>query len=82
MAGPFGLSGMPPGSLVPTTENLARVIATRLAQAWNISFPGSRAKFEKVRIRETKNNFFEALNPSLESTQVAQTTEKQLQEIR
>lgn len=46
-------------SLVPTTENVAAVIARRLASAWPLAFPGLDARFEKVRIWETKNNIFE-----------------------
>lgn len=46
-------------ALVPTTENLARVAAARLAAAWPIAFPGSAALPEKVRIWETKRNIFE-----------------------
>lgn len=46
-------------TLVPTTENLARVAASRLASAWPIAFPGSTALPEKVRIWETKRNIFE-----------------------
>lgn len=46
-------------ALVPTTENLARVAAARLASAWPLAFPGNPAIPEKVRIWETKNNIFE-----------------------
>jgi 6-pyruvoyltetrahydropterin/6-carboxytetrahydropterin synthase len=45
-------------ALVPTTENLARVIAARLERAW----PGEWAdvvRLDKVRIHETKRNVFE-----------------------
>jgi len=47
-------------ALVPTTENLAAVVAARLASAWEIAFatPGAPA-LEKVRIWETRNNIFE-----------------------
>jgi 6-pyruvoyltetrahydropterin/6-carboxytetrahydropterin synthase len=44
-------------ALVPTTENLALVIADRLKTAWTGAC-GS-AKLEKVMIRETKRNIFE-----------------------
>jgi 6-pyruvoyltetrahydropterin/6-carboxytetrahydropterin synthase len=47
-------------ALVPTTENLASVIATRLEAAWRAAFPGSSVSIEKVRIQETRNNIFEA----------------------
>jgi 6-pyruvoyl-tetrahydropterin synthase len=54
-------------TLVPTTENVASVIARRLALAWPRSFPGAGARFEKVRIWETKNNIFEEFAPSAAS---------------
>ena len=47
-------------SLVPTTENLALVALRRLELAWPIAFPGSPARLEKLRIRETRRNVFEA----------------------
>lgn len=46
-------------ALVPTTENLAAVVAARLAGAWPAAFAGSAARLEKVRIHETKRNIFE-----------------------
>ena len=46
-------------TLVPTTELLAEVIARRLSEAWPVAFRGSGARFEKLRIRETRNNIFE-----------------------
>lgn len=45
--------------LVPTTENLAEVLARRLASAWSRWFGESSARFEKVRIWETRRNIFE-----------------------
>jgi 6-pyruvoyltetrahydropterin/6-carboxytetrahydropterin synthase len=50
-------------TLVPTTENVAAVIARRLALAWPLHFPGLDARFEKVRIWETRNNIFEEFAP-------------------
>jgi 6-pyruvoyltetrahydropterin/6-carboxytetrahydropterin synthase len=47
------------GRLVPTTENLAAVVAARLARAWPAAFAGSAARLEKVRIHETNRNIFE-----------------------
>ncbi|MGD0001194.1 MAG: 6-carboxytetrahydropterin synthase [Bryobacteraceae bacterium] len=47
------------GKLVPTTENLAAVVAARLAKAWPAAFAGTAARLEKVRIHETKRNIFE-----------------------
>lgn len=51
-------------AMVPTTENLARVIARRLSLAWKTAFAGSAARFEKVRIWETRNNIFEEFAPA------------------
>ena len=53
-------------SVVPTTENLAAVIARRIADAWQTSFAGEAVAFEKVRIWETKRNIFEVLSPARE----------------
>jgi 6-pyruvoyltetrahydropterin/6-carboxytetrahydropterin synthase len=52
-------------ALVPTTENLATVVAARLTAAWAGAFPSSPARLEMVRIRETRRNIFEVrVNPS------------------
>ena len=48
-------------TLVPTTEALAQVISRRLSDAWPVTFRGSGARFEKLRIWETRNNIFELL---------------------
>lgn len=48
-------------TLVPTTEALAQVIARRLFEAWAVTFRGNGARFEKLRIWETRNNIFEVL---------------------
>jgi 6-pyruvoyltetrahydropterin/6-carboxytetrahydropterin synthase len=45
--------------LVPTTENLAIVIARRLESAWARTLTGSPARLDKIRIHETKNNIFQ-----------------------
>ena len=45
--------------LVPTTENLAAVVASRLAKEWPAAFPVSMARLEMVRIHETERNIFE-----------------------
>jgi 6-pyruvoyltetrahydropterin/6-carboxytetrahydropterin synthase len=46
-------------ALVPTTENLAAVVAARLASEWPAAFPASIARLEMVRIHETERNIFE-----------------------
>jgi 6-pyruvoyltetrahydropterin/6-carboxytetrahydropterin synthase len=46
--------------LVPTTENLATVLAQALARSWPQHFPAaSGIRFDRVRIFETRNNLFE-----------------------
>lgn len=52
-------------TLVPTTENLALVVARRLSGAWAGEHAGSAAHLEKVRIWETKRNIFEVPVPSV-----------------
>jgi 6-pyruvoyltetrahydropterin/6-carboxytetrahydropterin synthase len=46
-------------ALVPTTENLAAVLARRIADAWPYWFAGCAGRFEKLRIWETRRNIFE-----------------------
>jgi len=46
--------------LVPTTENLAVVLAARLAARWPRSWTG---RFEKLRVWETGRNIFEVSAP-------------------
>lgn len=46
-------------ALVPTTENLAAVVAARLNAAWAEEFTGCGVRLEMVRIHETKRNIFE-----------------------
>jgi 6-pyruvoyltetrahydropterin/6-carboxytetrahydropterin synthase len=46
-------------TLVPTSENLAAVVAARLAEAWPVTFAAQPARLEMVRIHETKRNIFE-----------------------
>lgn len=46
-------------ALVPTTENLALVVARRLERDWATAFPALAGALEKIRIHETKNNIFE-----------------------
>jgi 6-pyruvoyltetrahydropterin/6-carboxytetrahydropterin synthase len=45
--------------LVPTTENLAAVVAARLAREWPAAFPASAPRLEMLRIHETERNIFE-----------------------
>jgi len=47
-------------SMVPTTENLAIVIARRLQDAWHVALAGRPVRLEKVKIHETRRNIFEA----------------------
>jgi len=52
-------------TLVPTTENLAKVAGARLAAEWSAAFAGQPVRLEKVRIHETKRNIFEVrFNPT------------------
>jgi 6-pyruvoyltetrahydropterin/6-carboxytetrahydropterin synthase len=46
-------------TLVPTSENIMRVIENRLLAHWPEVFPGEWPRLEGVRLRETKRNFFE-----------------------
>jgi 6-pyruvoyltetrahydropterin/6-carboxytetrahydropterin synthase len=46
-------------SLVPTTENVALVIAGQLCQRWAGFFGREEARLKRVRIHETGNNIFE-----------------------
>ena len=49
--------------LVPTTENLALVIAERLTKHWTDYFPYSPARLSGISIQETDRNGFEVLLP-------------------
>lgn len=46
-------------TLVPTSENIMRVIEDRLMARWSEVFPGEWPRLEGIRLRETKRNFFE-----------------------
>ncbi|MBV9769165.1 MAG: 6-carboxytetrahydropterin synthase [Bryobacterales bacterium] len=46
-------------ALVPTSENIIRVIEDRLAARWRDVFPGEWPRLEGIRLRETKRNSFE-----------------------
>jgi len=45
--------------VVPTSENILRVIEERLAAHWQFVFPGDGPRLEAIRLRETKRNLFE-----------------------
>ena len=47
---------------VPTTENLALEIRSRLAGRWRQVFPGAGPALDGIRIQETKRNRFELLD--------------------
>ena len=47
-------------SLVPTTENLAAEIRSRLHAAWPTAFPESVPVLRRIRIFETERNIIEA----------------------
>ncbi|HTW66971.1 MAG TPA: 6-carboxytetrahydropterin synthase [Bryobacteraceae bacterium] len=46
-------------ALVPTSENIMRVIESRLLAHWRDVFPGEWPRLEAIRLRETKRNSFE-----------------------
>jgi 6-pyruvoyltetrahydropterin/6-carboxytetrahydropterin synthase len=46
-------------TLVPTSENIIRVIEDRLIARWSDAFPGEWPRLEGIRLRETKRNVFE-----------------------
>lgn len=46
-------------TVVPTSENIIRVIEDRLAAGWPDAFPGEWPRLEGIRLRETKRNVFE-----------------------
>jgi 6-pyruvoyltetrahydropterin/6-carboxytetrahydropterin synthase len=47
--------------LVPTTENVALVIAERLSQCWADYFPYSSARLSGISMQETERNSFEVV---------------------
>jgi 6-pyruvoyltetrahydropterin/6-carboxytetrahydropterin synthase len=46
-------------NMVPTSENLARVIERRLRQVWPSKFESGGPTLSAIRLRETKRNTFE-----------------------
>ena len=49
--------------LVPTTENLALVVAGKLNRRWSDYFPYSSARLSGISMQETDRNSFEVLLP-------------------
>lgn len=45
--------------LVPTSENILRVIENRLAANWSKAFSAAGPRLEAIRLQETKRNRFE-----------------------
>ncbi len=50
-------------SLVPTTENVALVIADLLEKGWRAHFRDTSAHLQRVRVQETERNTFEVRLP-------------------
>jgi len=50
------------GNLVPTSENIIRVMEDRLHTHWRESFEGEWPRLEKIRLRETRRNAFELVS--------------------
>jgi 6-pyruvoyltetrahydropterin/6-carboxytetrahydropterin synthase len=46
-------------AVVPTSENIMRVIEDRLLARWGEVFPGEWPRLEGIRLRETRRNSFE-----------------------
>jgi 6-pyruvoyltetrahydropterin/6-carboxytetrahydropterin synthase len=46
---------------VPTTENVAVEIRSRLARNWEDAFPGGLPQLEKIRLFETRKNIIEVV---------------------
>jgi len=47
-------------TLVPTSENMIRVIESRLKQHWSEAFPGEWPRLHSIGLRETRRNRFES----------------------
>ena len=50
--------------LVPTSENIIRVIEGRLKEHWHEFFPGEWPRLQSVRLQETRRNRFESASDS------------------
>lgn len=51
--------------LVPTSENIIRVIEGRLKESWNAAFPGTWPRLDKIRLQETKRNSFQLIESEI-----------------
>lgn len=47
--------------LVPTSENIIRVIEDRLKARWKSVFPGAWPRLDNIRLQETKRNSFQLI---------------------
>lgn len=50
--------------LIPTTENIALVIAAKLQDGWS-EYLGNNARLERVQVQETERNGFEIVIPAM-----------------
>jgi 6-pyruvoyltetrahydropterin/6-carboxytetrahydropterin synthase len=50
------------GDVIPTSENIIRVMQDRLLAQWRSSFPGEWPRLERIHLRETKRNAFELVS--------------------
>jgi 6-pyruvoyltetrahydropterin/6-carboxytetrahydropterin synthase len=50
------------GEVIPTSENIIRVMEDRLRTHWRESFEGEWPRLEKIRLRETRRNAFELVS--------------------
>jgi 6-pyruvoyltetrahydropterin/6-carboxytetrahydropterin synthase len=57
-------------NLVPTTENIALVIADVLQEHWTAYLGNTRARLARVHIQETERNGFELLLPAAENNRI------------
>ena len=57
-------------NLVPTTENIALVIARLLGEHWNAYLRNTRARLERIHIQETDRNSFEVLLRASENNRI------------
>jgi 6-pyruvoyltetrahydropterin/6-carboxytetrahydropterin synthase len=46
-------------TLVPTSENILKVVEDRLRRSWPSVFPGEWPRLERIRLQETRRNTFE-----------------------